>query len=125
MKLGIPTQGEKGLDEFVGNHFGRVPTYTIIDLDTENVKVVPNTSHHMGGEGNPPEILSEAGVDVMICQNLGRRAINLFEQLGIQVYIGASGKVRDAVKAFKQGDLQQAGMNNACEEHAFRGKHRH
>ena len=51
MKICIPTMGQKGLDEYVGEHFGRVPTYTIIDLENNSVKAISNTSHHMGGQG--------------------------------------------------------------------------
>jgi len=123
MKICIPTMGENGLNNLVGEHFGRVPTYTIVDLDTDNVKVIPNTSHHMGGQVDPPEIMAREGVNVMICQGLGRRAITMFEEFGIEVYIGASGTVRDAVTAFKQGRLQKANINDACGQHAFRDQH--
>ena len=125
MKICIPTMGENGLNNLVGEHFGRVPTYTIVDLDTDNVKVIPNTSHHMGGQVDPPEIMAREGVNVMICQGLGRRAITMFEEFGIEVYIGASGTVRDAVTAFKQGRLQKANVNDACGQHAFRDQHHH
>lgn len=124
MKIGIPSMGEKGLDEQVGEHFGRVPTYTIVDLDSDEVKVVDNTSHHMGGRGDPPEIMKQQGVCAMLCRGLGRRAIDLFQQLGIDVYIGASGSVRDTVEAFKQGQLKQATMGDGCQQHAFRN-HKH
>jgi len=73
MKVCIPTMGENGLNNFVGEHFGRVPTYTIVDLDTDDVKVIPNTSHHMGGQVDPPQIMVKEGVNVMLCQGLGRR----------------------------------------------------
>jgi len=89
MKICIPTMGKRGLDDSVGEHFGRVPTYTIVDLETDEVKVVPNVSHHMGGQGDPPEIMAREGVNVMVCQGLGRRAISMFEGFGITVYIGA------------------------------------
>lgn len=125
MKICIPTMGENGLNNLVGEHFGRVPTYTIVDLDTDDVKVIPNTSHHMGGQVDPPEIMAREGVNVMICQGLGRRAITMFEEFGIEVYIGASGTVRDAVTAFKQGRLQKANVNDACGQHAFRDQHHH
>jgi len=125
MKLCIPTLGENGLDNPIGEHFGRVPTYTIVDLETNDVKVIPNTSHHMGGQGQPPEIMAKEGVNVMVCRGLGRRAIALFEELGIDVYIGASGTVKDAIDAFKQGKLQKAGINDACGQHAFRDHHKH
>jgi len=125
MKICIPTMGNNGLDDIVGEHFGRVPTYTIIDLDTNEVKVVPNTSEHMGGIGHPPEILLREGVNVLVCRGLGRRAIGMFEETGIDVYIGASGSVKDAVSAFRQGRLQKAGIGDACGRHAFRDQHHH
>ena len=123
MKICIPTIGENGLDNAVGEHFGRVPTYTIVDIDTNVVKVIPNTSEHMGGEGQPPEIMAREGVNVMVCRGLGRRAITMFEELGIDVYIGASGTVKDAVNAFKQNKLQKASIDDACGQHAFRDQH--
>ena len=49
----------------------------------------------------------------------------MFEELGIDVYIGASGTVRDAIDAFKQNRLQKAGMDDACGRHAFRDQHHH
>jgi len=123
MKICIPTMGKRGLDDSVGEHFGRVPTYTIVDLETDEVKVVPNVSHHMGGQGDPPEIMVREGVNVMVCQGLGRRAISMFEGFGIAVYIGAAGSVRDVVAAFKQDRLQKATVDDACGKHAFRDRH--
>ncbi len=125
MKVSIPSMGEKGLDEQVGQHFGRVTHYTIVDLENDEVKVIQNNSHHMGGTLNPPEILKKEGVDIMICSNLGRRAITLFEELGIAVYIGASGNVRSAITAFKNGNLQQATFSDGCQEHTFGDRHHH
>ena len=125
MKVGIPTNGDNGLDEEIGEHFGRVDTYTIIDLETNEVKIIPNTSNHMGGEGYPPELLKKEGITIMVCRGLGRRAITMFEEIGIDVYIGASGTVKDAVEAFKQGSLQKASEGDACGQHAFRDQHQH
>ena len=125
MKICIPTMGTRGLDEYVGEHFGRVPTYTIVDFDTNEIKVIPNTSEHMGGTGYPPEIMAHAGVNTLICSGLGRRAIGMFEEIGIDVYIGASGTVKDAIAAFREGRLQKAGVGDACSKHAFHDQHHH
>ena len=107
------------MTEQVGEHFGRVPTYTVVDTDTAEVKVLINTSEHLGGSGYPPEIMARAGVDVMICRGLGRRAIMMFEDLGIRVYVGAMGAVGDAVKQWQDGVLEEATDENACKQHAF------
>jgi len=121
MKVCIPTNGNGGLEDTVGEHFGRVPTYTIVDLEKNDVEVIPNTSNHMGGTRNPPEILVEHGVNVMICQGLGRRAIAMFTDFGIEVYIGANGTVKDAIESYKKGSIQKASEGDACQQHAFRG----
>jgi predicted Fe-Mo cluster-binding NifX family protein len=122
VKISLPTLGNKGLDETVGEHFGRVPTYTVVNLNTDEVKIISNTSHHMGGYGDPPEIMAREGVSIMVCQGLGRRAISMFERLGITVYIGASGTVRDALNMFKQGNLQKASESDGCAKHAFKDR---
>jgi len=124
MKVCIPTNGNNGLEDMVGEHFGRVNTYTIVDLENNSVNVIPNTSNHMGGTKNPPEILAEQGVNVMICQGLGRRAISMFSDFGIEVYIGAAGTVKDAIDAYKNGSLTKASEGDACQQHAFRD-HKH
>jgi predicted Fe-Mo cluster-binding NifX family protein len=129
MKLCVPTMGKRGLDEQVGEHFGRVPTYTIVDTETNEVEVMDNISEHMGGRGYPPQIIVKTGAEVMLCSNLGRRAIAMFEDLGIMVYVGAYGTVRDAVQMWKEGQLQAATDENACRQHAFiregHGDHHH
>jgi predicted Fe-Mo cluster-binding NifX family protein len=87
--------------------------------------VIQNTSDHMGGHGHPPELMAKEGVNIMVCRGLGRRAITMFEELGIDVYIGASGTVKNAVDAFRQNKLQRAGIGDACGRHAFRDQHHH
>ena len=121
MKICIPSMGDKGMDELVGEHFGRVPFYTVIDSETDEVNIMENKSGHTGGTGYPAEILAEAGMNVMLCGGLGRRAIMMFEERGVMVYIGASGKVSDAYQLWKDGKLEAATDESACAQHAYRG----
>ncbi len=114
--------GEKGLEEQVGEHFGRVPTYTIYDSETQDVKVVPNNSSHTGGTGYPAENIAKLGVDIMLCGGLGKKAIQMFEQAGICVYMGATGTVEDAIGLYMSEKLTKATQDSACAQHAFRGE---
>jgi len=52
-KICVPTAGRGGREDAVGEHFGRVPSYTIFDTETQQVNVVDNTSEHAGGSGLP------------------------------------------------------------------------
>ncbi len=121
MKACVPTLGERGLDEKIGEHFGRVPYYAVYDSETEEVTVMPNISGHAGGQGYPAEILAKAGIDVMLCDSLGRRAIMMFQDFGIMVYVGAKGTVKDAIEAWKNDKLTAATDENACAQHKYRG----
>jgi len=117
MKVCIPTMGNNGINEVVSQHFGRARTYTIVDTETNEVEVLQNTSRHMGGNRLPPEIIVETGTHIMLCSGLGPRAINMFEQYGIDVFVGATGTVKDAINAWMSGKLTEATDENACKMH--------
>jgi predicted Fe-Mo cluster-binding NifX family protein len=117
MKLCIPTLGNGGLDDVVSEHFGRAPTFIVVNMATNEVHVVANTGEHFGGVGNTPDLVAAAGAEVMLCSGLGPRAIAAFEQLGIEVYVGARGTVQDTINAFQAGELLEASDATACKEH--------
>ena len=122
MKICIPTMGDKGMDEQVGEHFGRVPTYTVVDTESGDLMAIKNTTVHMGGSGYAPDLISGYGAEIMLCGGLGRKAIGMFSEKGIMVYVGASGTVTDAINMWKAGQLQAANEDTACQQHAFRGE---
>jgi predicted Fe-Mo cluster-binding NifX family protein len=117
MKLCIPTLGNGGLDDIVSEHFGRAPTFTVVDMVNNKVEIVQNTGEHFGGVGNTPDLVAGAGAEVMLCSGLGPRAISAFEQLGIEVYVGASGTVNEAIRAFQAGELTEVSDADACKMH--------
>ncbi|MBC7098859.1 NifB/NifX family molybdenum-iron cluster-binding protein [Candidatus Bipolaricaulota bacterium] len=119
MRVCVPSAGPGGLDDRVGEHFGRAPTYTIYDTETGEVEILENVSEHMGGTGLPGELLAQAGVDLVICSGLGRRAIDLLTRNGIEVHTGATGTVREAIEAWQSGRLSGA---EACDRHMFHGR---
>ncbi|MCK4393092.1 NifB/NifX family molybdenum-iron cluster-binding protein [Candidatus Bipolaricaulota bacterium] len=119
----VPTVGSGGLDDLVGEHFGRVLTYTIYNSETGEVEVVNNTSEHMGGRGLPGSILANLGIDILLCSGLGRRAIGILNQNGIEVCAGVSGTARAAIESWKAGRTTRAFDDDACQQHAFRDRH--
>ncbi len=122
-RICVPTAGRGGIDDNVGEHFGRVPTYTIYNTETGEVKTVDNTSEHMGGQGLPGEILGSLGIDVLLCSGLGRRALSLLDEQGIEVCTGVTGTVREAIDRWKNGNLSPASDADACQQHKFHDHH--
>jgi predicted Fe-Mo cluster-binding NifX family protein len=117
MKICVPTYGQNGYDDMVCEHFGKAPTFTIVDTESGDVKVISNMSEHMGGTGKPPEQIAKTGAQVLICSGLGPRAIDLLTSYGIEVYVGACGSVREAIEMFRSGKLRAASSETACKEH--------
>jgi predicted Fe-Mo cluster-binding NifX family protein len=67
--------GKTGLEDQVGQHFGKVLNYIMYDTESSEVSVIPNTSEHNGGVGLPPELMSQKGVNVMLCGVLAQKLL--------------------------------------------------
>jgi predicted Fe-Mo cluster-binding NifX family protein len=117
MRICIPTIGNGGLEDKLSPHFGRAPTFTIVDTDSGEVTVINNRSDHMGGVGKPPEQIKDTGSSIVLCPGLGPNALTMLMAYGMQVFVGASGTARDAIYQFKNGRLRTATMESACREH--------
>ncbi len=117
MKIVIPTNSSKGLNDKVADHFGRCPTYTFLDEKGELIEIINNTSEHMGGIGLPPELMKKHGADILLCRDLGPRAINLCQKLKIDVYVSKTDKVSDIFNLWRDNKLKKAGSEDGCSDH--------
>jgi predicted Fe-Mo cluster-binding NifX family protein len=117
MRIVIPTDGRRGLDDAVAEHFGRCNTYTFVDDDGRVVEIIDNTSEHMGGSGLPPELMKRHGAGVLLCRGLGPRALDSCRQLGIDVYVCQASTVKEIFGLWKNKGVKKAGLGDVCEEH--------
>jgi len=111
MRIAISADDSKGLDSVVSPHFGRCSYYVLVDLEGREVRQVgavenPYYGHHQPGQ--VPGFIESQGADVMLAGGMGRRAIALFQQCGIEAVTGASGSVRHALEQYLGGVLQGA-----------------
>jgi len=101
MKFAISTDGD-----FVSAHFGRCPSFTIVEIDSNTVvkkEILDNPGHH---PGYLPEFLHQKGVSSIICGGMGQRASGLFQERGIRAIVGIEGKISDVIEKLLQGELQ-------------------
>jgi len=117
MKIVIPTNGKRGLDDTVAEHFGRCETYTFLGEKGNVVEIIDNTSEHMGGSGLPPELMKKYEANVLLCKGLGPRALNLCKQLGIDVYVCQAKTVKEIFEIWKTKKIKKANFEDVCEEH--------
>jgi predicted Fe-Mo cluster-binding NifX family protein len=111
MRIAISADDNRGLDSVVSPHFGRCPYYVLVDVDDRQVRQVnavenPYYGYHQPGQ--VPSFIESQGADVMLAGGMGRRAIALFQQCGIEPVTGASGTVHHALEQYLGGALQGA-----------------
>ena len=101
MRIAISTDGN-----FVSAHFGRCPSFTIVDIEDGKVinkEIVDNPGHQPGAI---PQFLHKKGAEYIICGGMGQRAVGFFDEFNIQTIVGVSGVVDDAIKALIEGRLE-------------------
>jgi len=115
MKIVIPTNNKKGLDDVIAEHFGRCQTYTFLNEKGEILEIIDNTSEHNGGQGLPPELMKKHGANILLCKGLGSRALNLCQEFGIDVFVYQVETVKDIFELWKSNKLKSASTEDSCQ----------
>ena len=105
LRVAVASEGGEGLEARVSGHFGRCSHYTFVKLAkgvVEEVSAKENPHALSHRPGVLPGWLSEQGVDLVVSGGMGRRAIALFEERGVQVRTGARGAVGEAIAQLNQ-----------------------
>ncbi|MFX1573847.1 MAG: NifB/NifX family molybdenum-iron cluster-binding protein [Promethearchaeota archaeon] len=87
-------------------HFGRAPEFTFITIEDNKViekKVLPNPGHSVG---SIPQFVNQQGANCLIAGGMGRRAEAFFNQYGIEVIVGVTGRIDDVIKKILDGTLE-------------------
>jgi predicted Fe-Mo cluster-binding NifX family protein len=106
---------EPSLDGAVDPRFGRCTYFVIVDTETMQYEVVPNTSQSAphGAGIQSAQIIASKGVKVVLTGNVGPNAYQSLSAAGIQIVTGATGTVRKTITKYKKGDLSEASSPTA------------
>ncbi|WP_457742770.1 NifB/NifX family molybdenum-iron cluster-binding protein [Thermococcus sp.] len=100
MKVAIPVE-KPSFDSPVSEHFGRaryIAIFLVTGKKLSGAELIELPENHAQGE--LPALLKEKGVDVLLANRVGRKALAHFQSLGIRVIAGVNGKAVDTVKEF-------------------------
>jgi len=101
MRIAISTDGD-----FVSAHFGRCPSYTILDVEDSKIvkkEVVDNPGH---APGAIPQFLHQKGIEAIVAGGMGPRAVNFFNEFEIQTIVGIEGAIDGVIKKILDGTLE-------------------
>ncbi|BDZ66850.1 NifB/NifX family molybdenum-iron cluster-binding protein [Methanobacterium ferruginis] len=113
----IPSLDKNGLKGEISQHLGKTPYFVLIRWENdeiEDLQVLESKGKHMGGGMTPGEFITGSGAEALLCGNLGSKAIQMIQSAGINVYVGATGTVIDALQDWAEGKLQKANQDSAC-----------
>ncbi len=114
MKIAVPVNNNQGLASEIAEHFGRCSNYLFLNEQGEIIEIIDNSSEHHGGQGTPPELIKKYGAEILLCRGIGIKAIELCNQLGIQVYAYPAKEVKEIFNLWRNNKLKLAGAENAC-----------
>jgi len=101
-KIAVPTDGDD-LSATVGEKFGRCHRFLVVDGITGVTDKIGNAASvddHNAGIKSAKRVI-DYGVDVVLTGKCGPKALKLLEAAGIDVVTGVSGKIADAVAAYR------------------------
>ncbi len=110
MKIAVSCNGTS-----IWAHFGHCENFMIFETANGAITAeasVPNPGHR---PGFLPNFLADLGVNVIISGGMGGGAVDIFNERGVEVVLGAQGDAKTAVEAYLAGKLESTG--SICHEH--------
>ena len=137
MRICIPSNTDQGMAATVSQHFGSAPYFTVVDLDSGDLRVLQNPAcGHHPSHCHHLSVLRAQNVGAIVCGGIGRRAFAALQEAGIKVLVPTSVNLTDIVAAVREGRAPEMSADAACGGRRHRhsghchsdgdgGRHRH
>ncbi|MGI6695926.1 MAG: NifB/NifX family molybdenum-iron cluster-binding protein [Christensenellales bacterium] len=112
--LKIAVASDKGM---VSDHFGHCEGFMLFDVENNQIMKTETVSNPGHKPGFLPNFLADRGVNVIISGGMGGGAVGIFNERNVEVIVGTSGDVKEAVEAYLKGALKSTG--SVCHEHHY------
>lgn len=120
MKIAVSAENNQGLQSQVAHHFGRCPYFALVEVENQEItscEIIDNPYFQAHQPGQVPGFIKEQGAEVMLSGGMGGRAIQFFNQFGIEAATGACGTVEETIEHYLNGDLGGAAPCKESVEH--------
>lgn len=108
MKVVVSSTG-KDLEAPIDPRFGRAAYFLVVDTETLDFEVVPNSQNLQAAQGagvQAASLVARHKPAAVITGHCGPKAFQVLQAAGIPVVVGASGSVRDMVESYRKGLLK-------------------
>ena len=108
MKIALTTTGE-ALGAPLESRFGRTPRFLIYDMEQDSIEVIDNSVNGQAAQGagiQAAQHVVDRNVEVVLTGHCGPNAFKTLAAAGVQVVVGVSGTVKEAVEQYKSGAIK-------------------
>lgn len=114
MKIAVAAMGN-----MVAQHFGHCEKFVFVEVEGNKIIAMNEVENPGHKPGFLPNFLADRGANVIISGGMGGGATTIFNERNVEVVVGASGAVKDAVEAYVAGELESTG--SVCNKHEHAG----
>lgn len=128
MLIAVSAETNQGLESVVAHHFGRCPFFALVEVEgneIQSTQIIDNPFYAAHQPGQVPGFINEQGADVMLSGGMGGRAIQFFNQFGVEAATGATGTVENAVRCYLEGKIKGADSCAESKAHGHGDHHHH
>jgi len=114
MKVAVTVRGED-LSAEIDPRFGRAAGFVIVDSDTGAFEYLDNGQNIQASQGagvQSAQTVANAEVDSLLTGNCGPKAFMTLRAAGVEVFVGVSGTVSEALERLKRGELEPTSAAN-------------
>lgn len=105
MIICLTTQG-RDLSASMDPSFGRTRFFVFIDEEGVVLDIVENEPSAHGAGVQAAQIVADHKAQVLITAHVGPNAYDGLAAAGVEIYTGAAGTAREALEAYRAGELQ-------------------
>jgi len=122
-KVCVTSEGNN-LDSKVDPRFGRCQYFIIVDTDTLEFEVIPNSNiEAAGGAGiQSAQVVAEKQVKAVLTGNVGPNAFQALQAAGINIITGVSGTIKEALEKYKKGEFTPTQKSTVGSKFGMPGK---
>jgi len=114
MRIAVPVDGND-MDGRVDSRFGRAQAFLIVETATMSFERIDNEQNlnlPQGAGIQSAQTVIKQKPDVVLTGNCGPKAFQVFQAAGVEVVVGVSGGIRQAVRAYMEGKYQPSSKAN-------------
>ena len=122
MKVAVSSSGTH-LDSPIDPRFGRCAYFVIVNTDDMRFEVFDNEGIALGGGAGiqSSQFVVSKGAGAIITGNIGPNAVQTLSAAGVEIFIGQTGSVREAVERYRSGDIKPEGSSNVTDHYGMSG----